>query len=73
MINLLIFEVELMIEKQIRIPSGQLIGRITDVGNRIEVRRTDGVLLGWYCKASDNTRLANGHLYCWGNGVQMLL
>ena len=62
-----------MTEQQIRLPNGQLLGRIIDVGNRIEARGTNGILLGWYCKASNNTRLATGHLYCWGNGIQMLL
>jgi len=62
-----------MSEQQIRLPNGQLLGRIIDRGNRIEARGRNGILLGWYCKASNNTRLATGHLYCLGNGVQMLL
>lgn len=59
-------------EKQIRSSQGVLLGRIIDMGNRIEARAASGVLLGWYCKASDNTRKADGYLLCWGNGVHML-
>lgn len=60
-------------ENQIRSPQGILLGRIIDAGNRIEARKASGLLMGWYCKTTNSTRKADGYLFCWGNGVHLLL
>ena len=62
-----------MSEVIIRKPNGAIIGRLRDLGSRIEARTSGGQLLGWYDVAADRTRKANGELFALGNLVRGLL
>lgn len=61
-----------MNEKILRKPNGTIIGRIRDLGGRIEARSGGGALLGWYDPGSDKTRKASGELVSMGNTLSML-
>lgn len=62
-----------MNETIIRRPNGSIIGCIRYLEAQIEARTPGGVLLGWYDRASDQTRRTNGELVALGNAVQTLL
>lgn len=53
--------------------NNQLMGKISEVNNKLVLRDKNGLLLGYYDKRTDKTRDRNGRLIGKGNLLTMLL